>query len=65
MRKTKANNVTESPFMLTTQQLMEKLNCGYKTAVQIGADAKARIYLGRRVWFCSKKIEEYLNKIAV
>lgn len=65
MRKTKSENINNSPLMLTVEQLQEKLNCGYKTAVQIGEEAKARIYVGRRVWYYIPKIEEYLVKIAV
>ncbi len=64
MRKTKADN-TAGALMVTTEQLMEKLNCGYKSAVSIGAKAEARIYVGRRVWYNVRKVEQYLEKIAV
>ena len=65
MRKTKSENIDNSPLMLTVEQLQQKLNCGYKTAVQIGEDAKARVYVGRRVWYYVPKIQEYLLELAV
>ena len=64
MRKTKANNSTDA-IMVTTEQLMDKMNCGYQTAVTIGTQAEARIYIGRRVWYNVEKIEKYLQKIAI
>lgn len=64
MRKTKSNNETDA-LMITTEQLMKKLNCGYKSAVRLGTEAKARIYIGRRVWYNVSKIEAYLEQIAV
>ena len=64
MRKTGANN-TNDALMITTSQLMQKMNCGYQTAVTIGTEAQARIYVGRRVFFNVKKIENYLETIAV
>ena len=51
--------------MVTVDQLQEKLNCGYQTAVKIGEQAQARIFVGRRVWYSVKKIEEYLYKNSV
>lgn len=64
MRKTKAQNMND-PLMVTTEQLMRKMNCGYQTAVTIGAKAGARIYVGRRVWYNLNKVEKYLQEIAV
>lgn len=64
MRATKANN-TDNSLMVTVDQLQEKLNCGYQTAVKIGEQAQARIFVGRRVWYSVKKIEEYLYKNSV
>ncbi len=64
MRKTAADNRTDA-LMLTTEQLMQKLNCGYKTAVEIGAEAGARISIGRRVWYSVRKIEQYLDEKAI
>ena len=39
--------------MISVEQLQERLNCGYKTAVTIGKDAKARVSVGRRVFYLS------------
>jgi hypothetical protein len=64
MRKTKYNNL-DDVFMINTEQMMKKLNCGYRTATIIGEEAKARIYIGRRVWYNVTKVEKYLEKIAV
>lgn len=64
MKKTKFKNDADA-LMITTEQLMSKLNCGYKSAVQIGTEAKARIYVGRRVWYNVSKIEKYLEQNAV
>lgn len=63
MKKTKAQNIN-NPLMVTTEQLMQKMNCGYQTAVTIGAKAEARIYVGRRVWYNLSKVEKYLQEIA-
>ena len=54
MRKTKADNMSDA-LMITTAQLMQKMNCGYQTAVAIGTKAQARIYIGRRVWYNVQK----------
>lgn len=64
MRKTKAENI-DGAIMITTDQLMQKLNCGYQTAVKVGSEAKARIHVGRRVWYNVEKIEKHLLEIAV
>lgn len=64
MKKTKFECV-ENPIMVNVEQLQARLNCGYKTAVQIGIKAKARVHEGRRVWYNINKVEKYLDKIAV
>jgi len=63
MRKTTKFN-DETPILITTEQLMSKCNCGYATAKKIGKESKAQIYIGRRIWFNVRKIEEYLLKQA-
>lgn len=63
MRKTKCKTI-DGALMVTVEQLQQILNCGYKTATQIGAEAGARIYKGRRVWYHKKKIEKYLENKA-
>jgi biotin operon repressor len=64
MRKTK-HGTLEGALMVTGEQLQEKLNCGYKTAKKIACASGAQIFVGRRVWYNIKKIEEYLEKVAI
>lgn len=64
MKKTSADN-RDDAIMVNVEQLMEKLNCGYKTAREIGEHAEARICVGRRVWYNIAKIQKYLEEIAV
>lgn len=64
MRKTSADN-RDDALMVNVEQLMDKLNCGYKTAREIGENAEARICVGRRVWYNVAKIQKYLEEIAV
>ena len=40
------------------------LSCGQATARRIGADAKARIEIGRRVLYSVNKIEKYIETMA-
>lgn len=47
-----------------TLHLMEMLQVGRATAVQIGTEAEARIQIGRRVLWNVEKIREYLNEIS-
>ena len=65
MRKRKYSSNDSNAIMVSVEQLQERLNCGYKTAVTIGTDAKARVYVGRRVFYNVKLIERYLEKMAV
>ena len=44
---------------------MKMLNCGYKTAMVVAEEARARVYVGRRVWFYKTKIEKYIEKISM
>lgn len=61
-RKTYTNNTNEA-LSVDTAGLMELLNSGRKTAVEIGTAAGARIQIGRRVMWNVKKIEKYLDTI--
>lgn len=40
------------------------LSCGETTARRIGADAEARINIGRRVLYSVDKVQEYIKRIA-
>jgi hypothetical protein len=49
-------------------EFMEKylpFTAGYKTAITISEEAKARVFIGRRVFHNVTKIERYLEKISM
>lgn len=50
---------------VSTSTLVEVLNCGKQTAIEIGTKAKAKVCVGRRVLWNMKLIQEYLDTIAV
>lgn len=50
---------------VSTSTLVELLNCGKQTAIEIGTKANAKICIGRRVLWNMKLIQEYLDAIAV
>lgn len=64
MRKTR-QGLLNGAILLTSDQLQQKLNCGHQTAVKIGKEARARIYIGRRVWYDIKKIENYIDRLGI
>jgi hypothetical protein len=49
---------------LTTEELMQMLSCGRRTAVEIGTQAKSRVQVGRRVLWNVSKVQAYLDGIA-
>lgn len=49
--------------MLDIQELQEYVSLGRNNAMKLGADAGARVKIGRRVLFDRKKVDEYLNKL--
>lgn len=51
-------------ILLTTPELQAKLSCGRGSAIKIGTDAKARVEIGKRVFWNVKNVMEYVNKIA-
>lgn len=66
MHKTNKFNLDiEKKILLDTPELQELLSCGYRTAVKLGTDAKARVSVGKRVLWNRKKIEKYLTDIAI
>ena len=65
MRKRTYSSNDNNAIMISVEQLQERLNCGYKTAVTIGKDAKARVSVGRRVFYNVKRIEKYVDKLAM
>ena len=65
MRKRTYSSNDNNAIMISVEQLQERLNCGYKTAVTIGKDAKARVSVRRRVFYNVKLIEKYVDKLAM
>ena len=66
MNKTTHSNMEiNTRILVTTDELKALLGCGRSSAVKIGEDAEARISVGRRVLWCRKKIEKYLEQITV
>jgi len=63
MRKTTVYNY-EDQKTVDTPNLQKMLNAGYRTAVQIGTEAGARIKVGRRVLWNVGKIQKYLDMIS-
>ena len=63
MRKTTISNI-EDQRAVDTPNLQKMLNAGYRTAVQIGTEAGARIKVGRRVLWNVSKIQKYLDMIS-
>lgn len=49
---------------VSVQELASMLGCGLATARKIGANAEARINIGRRVLYSVKKVESYLDFIS-
>jgi hypothetical protein len=67
MRATKQfNNVdTQSKITINTDELQAMLSCGRYSAIQIGEAAKARIQIGKRIFWNVEKIKSYINSISV
>ena len=64
MRKTTQFGTSPKSLTVDTPRLMELLQCGRATAVQIGNEAEAKITIGRRVLWNISKIREYLDEIS-
>lgn len=56
---------TENNMAISTDELMNRLQSGRKTALEIGMKAGARVQIGRRVLWNVKKVQEYLDVISV
>ena len=63
MRKTRTIE-TSSKVTVNAETLAKILDCGRPTAMKIGADAGARIQIGKRVLYKVDKVNEYLNHLA-
>lgn len=65
MQKKSYDTIIDNSTITTdTVGLMQMLNCGRVTAVQIGTEAQARIQIGKRVLWHIPKVREYLNGLA-
>lgn len=64
MRKTTECTYNENCLTVNTNGLQEILGEGRSTAVDIGASAGAKIYVGRRVLWNVAKIRKYLDEIS-
>lgn len=50
-----------SKILLTTCELQALLSCGRSSAIKIGELAKAKVSVGRRVFWCRAKVDSYFN----
>lgn len=66
MRATNQNEsiISQDRLAVTTERLQNILDCGRPTAVEIGTLAKARVEVGRRVFWNISKVQKYLDTIA-
>ena len=56
--------ISKEHFLTVDAEMLARmLNCGRQTAAKIGADANARIQVGRRVLYSVPAIEKYLDQI--
>lgn len=54
----------DHPMLVDIEGLVGLLSCGHATARKIGADAQARIVVGRRVLYLVDKVKAYLENMA-
>lgn len=65
MRATKRQDLPLSSMVaVSADTLAGMLDCGRATAVKIGADAGARIQVGKRVLYSVEKVRCYLDSLA-
>lgn len=64
MRATTQFDRKEKNLAVDTKGLQALLNCGRKSAVDIGENAEARIQIGKRVLWNVNKIQKYLDWIS-
>lgn len=65
MNKTTVSNLSVSQkILINTTELQTLLSCGRASAVKIGECAKARVGVGRRVFWNKEKVEKYIDKIS-
>lgn len=64
MIKTDNRNLSLRNLSVNTETLMEVLDCGRKTATEIGNKAGAKMCVGRKILWNLKLIQQYLDTIA-
>ena len=66
MKKTElpGREIEPQAVAVDMQGLQAMLNCGRKTATDIGTKAGARIQIGRRVLWNVGKVQKYLDSIS-
>lgn len=63
MRKT-LDRKNDGFITVNAETLAGMLDCGRATAVKIGIESGARIYVGRRALYNVSKVQNYLNQIS-
>ncbi len=61
--KKSAENLNQK-ILVTTANLMELLDCGKHTAIDIGARANAKVCIGRKLFWNVKLVQAYIDSIA-
>ena len=64
MNQTKAKEHRNEKILVDTLGLQEMLSSGRQSAVSIGIEARAKVQVGRRVFWNTKKIQKYLDAIS-
>jgi hypothetical protein len=65
MNKTTISNLSVSQkILINTVELQSMLSCGRSSAVKIGNCARAKVEIGRRVFWNKEKIIKYVDKIS-
>ncbi len=66
MRKTMNKNIDFSEMItVDIDGLAAMLSCGQATARKIGEEACARVVMGRRVLYSVKKVQKYVEAVAM
>lgn len=63
--KDKASTIhLKDKSLVNTANLMELLDCGKHTAIEIGNKAGAKVCIGRKLFWNVKLIQQYIDNIA-
>ena len=64
MRARKTPNTGMQARLISIEELREYTILGRNAAMELGANAGARVSIGKRILFDKKKIDVYINEIA-